>query len=170
VLIYTSATLALTLDASQNATFAGLVIPSQTIGIKGTTTNNNAQAGSDGEVITASASAVSLTTATSANVTSVSLTAGDWDVYSQVLVTPAGTTTTAGSMAGINSTTATLPASTDTSYVQVIFTGTGTNQSIQPGVKRISLSSTTTEYLVVNQTFAISTCTAQGSITARRVR
>ena len=51
--------------------------------IIGTTTNDDAAAGKIGEYQSAGigfGSAISLTTATPANVTSISLTAGDWDV------------------------------------------------------------------------------------------
>ena len=62
-------------------------------GLAGVTTNSNAAAGIVGEYISssiASGSAVSLTTGVSANVTSISLTAGDWEVYGQGFRRPAG--------------------------------------------------------------------------------
>ncbi|MEF1435483.1 hypothetical protein QWU86_11715, partial [Neisseria gonorrhoeae] len=83
-----------------------------TAGIVGTTTNNNANAGSDGEFISSSVvvgSAVALTTNVTANVTSITLTAGDWDVAGTVSINPARSTTIAAVIAGISNTTATLP-------------------------------------------------------------
>jgi hypothetical protein len=52
--------------------------------IPGTATNDDAAAGKLGEIISSNivvGSAVSLTTNTPANITSLSLTAGDWDVW-----------------------------------------------------------------------------------------
>ncbi|MDP2325295.1 MAG: hypothetical protein Q8N51_14890, partial [Gammaproteobacteria bacterium] len=65
------------------------------IAIEGTNTNDAAAAGYIGELIgstIASGSAVSLTTATNANVTSISLTAGDWDVWGAITYNHGGST------------------------------------------------------------------------------
>src|SRR5260221_11377663 len=61
---------------------------SQTVSFVGSTTNDSAVAGNIGEIVTATlatGSAVVLTTNTTANVTSISLTAGDWDVTGTVV-------------------------------------------------------------------------------------
>jgi hypothetical protein len=79
---------------------SGAITPSQTAGIVGTTAANNANAGSIGELITATASGVALTTGTTANVCSISLTAGDWEVSGAISLGNAGnnmTFITAGS-------------------------------------------------------------------------
>jgi hypothetical protein len=59
-----------------------------------------------GEFFTASATAVSLTSGAMANVTSISLTAGDWDVSGVVEFNPAGTTGIAYMYAGISTVSA----------------------------------------------------------------
>lgn len=140
--------------------------------IRGTGTNNNASAGIVGEYIESkvvSGSAVSLTTATSANVTSISLTAGDWDVEGSVNVAAVGGTFTSRG-AGINTTSATIP--TDGSELLNTTLTTAQNVTIPFSATRvrISVSSTTTVYLVTRATFAAGTVTAYGQITARRVR
>jgi hypothetical protein len=138
----------------------------------GTTTNNNASAGSIGEYVEsliASGSAVSLTTATSANVTSISLTAGDWDVQGNVNFNETVSTVSARS-AGINTTSATVPSDGSEAYCGVQSTLATETNSITLPRKRISVSSTTTVYLVGKATFSAGTCSEFGQINARRVR
>jgi hypothetical protein len=79
---------------------------------KGSATNDSAAAGYIGELLTvtvASGSAVSLTTATSANIATLSVTAGDWDCSAQVTHNAAATTSVTLLQIGISVTTATLP-------------------------------------------------------------
>ena len=140
----------------------------------GTNTNNNANSGTLGEYVSstiASGSAVSLTTATTANVTSISLTAGDWDVFGQVSYTPAGTTTASAYSCGINTTSATLPTAPGAIFTLAGLSFTaGTAQNFGIVDTRLSISSTTTVYLVAQATFAVSTMKAYGFIGARRRR
>lgn len=142
----------------------------------GTTTNDNAPAGGIGEVVTASVasgSAVSLTSTTAANVTSVSLTAGDWTVCGNVLFTLGGTTTSTVSQAAFSSTSATLPTAPAGGWSEWKNGGatwTGNIPSRDVTCHRASVASTTTYYLVVNNTFATSTTVAYGTIYARRER
>ncbi len=147
----------------------GTFTPSQTNGIVGTTTNNNANAGSVGEYVTATGTAVSLTNNTPANCTSISLTAGDWDVYGSALFNPAGTTTTAAILVGISTTSATTPAAPLYSILGLAAPAGVGNSLVAPS-QRISLASTTTVYLVTNAIFAVSNMTVTGQIWARRRR
>ena len=148
---------------------------SSTSGIIGTTTNNNAAAGSVGEVIQsqiAIGSAVSITSNAVTNLTSISLTAGDWDVWGNVNFFPNTTTTLTNIRCGISTTTAVLP---DASLNSSMYAGaqTGANlpqQGLAAPYQRISLASTTTVYIVALTVFSISTCTMGGMITARRAR
>jgi hypothetical protein len=72
---------------------SGLITPSSTIGIKGTATNDSAQAGSVGEVSdTNNLTGVSLTNNTAVNTSSISLTAGDYEVSGVVQFTAGGST------------------------------------------------------------------------------
>jgi hypothetical protein len=164
-----------------NTVGAGLTMPSitfnTTTGIVGTTTNNDAAAGSVGEFVSsviAAASAVSVSTGTIKDITSISLTAGDWDVWGNVVfLFPASTNYTA-LLSWISSTSVTQP---DASLISDLSTGAGgavpgggSAISVVPLMRRFSLSGTTTIYLSSQQVFTVSTLTACGGIYARRVR
>lgn len=143
--------------------------------IVGTTAVGNAAAGSVGEFISSnipSGSAVSLTTGAAANVTSISLTAGDWDVWGEVVSLPAGTTTQSTVIGGIGTTSATVPTLGTAS--PVVFSQyappAGTSVFVNVGTGRINVSSTTTVFLVAQVSFGVSTCSAYGVISARRRR
>jgi hypothetical protein len=154
-----------TLNASSTIT------PSQTAGIVGTTTNNNANTGSFGEYQTATNSATSLTNGTPANATSISLTAGDWDVSGVARFNPGGSATTSNMTAGISTTSATFGAFQTYTVTVVPFSSTsGNSTTIPTPAVRISVASTTTVYLVAVCAFSASTMTADGFIRARRVR
>jgi len=140
----------------------------------GSATNDSANAGNIGELISASlasGSAVSLTTATAKTVTSISLTPGDWDVHGVVVSFPAGSTVVTLAAASISTTNNALTAlgSEGVNYIAG-GTPTSTLYSLPTGTVRISLSATTTVYLVAQLNFSVSTATAYGAISARRVR
>lgn len=155
-------------------TASGLITPSSTVGIKGTATNDSVQAGSIGEFISStitSGATVSLTTATSTNVTSISLTAGDWDVFGTAAFSPAGSTTVTQLQAGVSTTSGTLPTPPNGGYVSLNTTwATGVGELFTVGTSRALLTTTTSYFLVVNGTFAVSTMGAYGFIGARRRR
>lgn len=148
---------------------SGTITPSQTNGIVGTTAANNANAGSVGEYVTATGTGVSLTSSTPANITSISLTAGDWDVTGNIYFTPAGTTVPSALLSAISTTSATVPAAPGFAILALPFTAGAANALAAP-VTRVSIASTTTVYLVGNAIFTVSTLTATGAIRARRVR
>lgn len=143
----------------------------------GTTAVGNAAAGSVGEFLSAnvqSGSAVSLTTGTAKTVTSISLTAGDWDVWALAGFHPnVGTTNASTFLAGISATTNTLPSEpwlggyAGLGIVNQLTSG-DYNLSVPP--TRINISSTTTYYLVAQSTFSTSTMAGYGTIMARRRR
>lgn len=148
-----------------------------TPGIVGVTNASNATAGNVGEVISAkvlAASAISLTTATPANVTSISLTAGDWDVVGNVAFVANAGTTISAIAAGMNTTSATFVTdSSDNGFPYSNIAATLTTASTNRlGISRwrVNVSTTTTVYLIASATFGTSTMTAYGAIVARRVR
>jgi hypothetical protein len=143
------------------------ITPSSTSGIVGTATNDNANAGSIGEYVTATGSGVALTTSTPANITSVSLTAGDWDVSGNVQYTTSAVTGTAfwASISTVSGTNGGLGA-----LINFQFTSSGLNTFLPTPVVRISVASTTTVYLVGEINFASGTASGSGIIRARRVR
>lgn len=149
----------------------GTFTPSSTNGIVGTTTNDNANAGSVGEFLTNTTSGTSLTTGTAANATSVSLTAGDWDVecISQFVIN-AGTTTTI-ILTGVSTTSATFGAFQQNQVVAGISATSGTGSvTLCSPVVRISIAGTTTVFAIASSTFSGGTSTVNGFIRARRVR
>lgn len=142
--------------------------------IKGTVTNDNAAAGYVGEAVTstvASAAAVALTSTIWANVTSISLTAGDWDVSGMVGFKPDPTTGLYFLIGGIGLDSASSLPELDRAIVMPggIVSPYVSLQMVVPQ-KRLSLAATTTVYLVVDGAFDTSTLGAFGTLTARRVR
>jgi len=153
------------------ATATSLVFSPTTNGIIGTTTNNNAPAGSVGEVISSTvldASAVDVPNLTATAVTSISLTPGDWDVFGNIFATFSAST---GSQAysWIGNGGFGFP---DNSQIA----GAGFNSNVATGIgiatltNRISLSVTTTIYLCAYTAFPAGTSKASGNIIARRRR
>lgn len=142
--------------------------------LPGTATNDNAASGNVGEYITASAGSVSISNNTPKDITSISLTAGDWDVTGNITVIPAASTVVTSVTGWISTTSATQPSPPNNGAFYTSFqswtTGTSPNFSANVGTMRLSLSSTTTVYFSTNLTFTTSTAAASGFIRARRVR
>jgi hypothetical protein len=145
--------------------------------IVGVTDGSNAAAGSVGEFVSSTVltgAAVSLTTGTTANVTSISLTAGDWDIRGVVALNKGSTTSVTTEAAAITTVSATYPALglTNSALIRnqaTTYNGTTAGAVIPVGVTRLNITSTTTVYLVANCTFTVSTMSAYGAIEARRV-
>ncbi len=142
------------------------------LAFKGTATNDSAAAGYVGEYLSANTNTVSMTTATPVTITSVSLTAGDWDVEGTLQYNAAAGTLMTDAKAGINTTTNVLPtAMTAGGYVAIdAAAAAGVGHTLSTGSQRVSLASTTTVYLVGQATFTVSTMTGSGFIRARRIR
>jgi hypothetical protein len=143
--------------------------------LPGEASNGNAAAGEIGEYISssvASGSAVSLTTGVTVNVTSISLTAGDWDLRGGVFLTNVGTPTAlVGAISTVSATVPALGTPTE-SLFQLLGSGftVGATQVLPLGTSRQSLSGTTTFFLVAIENFTGGAATAYGKISARRVR
>jgi hypothetical protein len=141
--------------------------------IVGTISGGNAATGSVGEYLTATNTATALTTATGANCTSLSLTAGDWDIQATNTFTTAGTTNVVSIYTGVSTTSATVGALGTYTKIQNasggIVPGNTTTTMISP-VSRVSISSTTTVYAFAQASFTVSTMTCDGFIRARRIR
>ena len=146
--------------------------------IPGTATNDAASAGNIGEYVSSTlliGSAVSLSNGTAADVTSISLTAGDWDVWGSVFFSPQTTTSITQFFGWTSATSATQPTFPNNGAVFVTSYAAGTvfgtsNNSFNIGMQRITLSSTTTIYLSAKAAFSVSSLNAYGFIGARRVR
>lgn len=162
------------------ATATSLAFSPTTGGIIGTTNADSPTAGDVGEVISSIllvGSAVSLTSLTAANVTSISLTAGDWDVWGEIWFNAASTTLPSSISGAISTSTGTFPtvpavatAASSMVFAAVAF-GAAAEQNILPVVPcQINVNSTTTVFLIARSGFTTSTLSAYGKIMARRRR
>ena len=149
--------------------------PVVTADVPGTTAGDSAATGSVGESVRATASSVSVTTTnTFQDATSISLTAGDWDVsvsgafarngatWQEVdlAVTPNSGNTTAGAVDGDN-------------YVYSGWTSsaaTPSSMSLAIPTFRVSVTSTTTYYLKIFSLFSAGNPLFNGRVSARRAR
>lgn len=157
------------------ATGTSLTFSPTTGGIVGTTTNDNTSAGDVGEIIESEilvGAVVTLATGTNKDITSISLTAGDWDVWGNVIINPAAGTTTTSIAAWVNTVSITGPTIPNKgAYEARQYSGFASAvQGVSIGQRRYSLSGTTTIYLTCVCNFAVSTCTAYGYVGARRRR
>lgn len=142
--------------------------------VLGTTTNDAASAGYVGELIEgvrAQASAVGVGGA-GVDITSVTLTAGDWDVGANVafLGAPVGGTRFA---IGVGTTSAAVPATAaqgNTTHGTSVAPTASAESSLAIVPFRVSLAATTTYYLTAVANFSSGSTTAAGRLSARRVR
>ena len=143
-----------------------------TSGIIGTTTNDSAAAGSVGEeiqsIILSGSGGVTLTTETALSIGDITLDNGDWDIWGNIVFS--GNTALLNiteAIGGISTTDDTLP---DVAY-QSSINGVTTDRYGAPlPCYRVSLTSSTTFYLVAYATFAAGGVQAYGGIYARRRR
>lgn len=152
------------------------LLPTGNVNIQGCTDGSSAAITDVGAIISSIVlvgSAVSLTTGTPANVTSMILTAGDWDIYGSVSISVNGTTTISSFTSAINTVSATIPLGgvlgKSFQNLNLTFT-TGSPITLDAGNCNLSVSSNTTVYLIALVDFAVSNADAYGSIYARRRR
>ncbi len=162
---------------TSDVTFGSVTFSPTTKGIVGTTTNNNAAASYVGEFISSvvlAGAAVAITTSTSTDITTIALTAGDWDVWGTLWTNPAAGTITTSVAVGVATTSATLPPTSAigqaTQHIRGISTAATEICILNSGTTRMSLAAPTTIYLVGFISFTTSTMSAFGSLCARRVR
>jgi hypothetical protein len=145
----------------------GAYLPKQ-----GVTDGSDAPTGQIGEVISSVVTTgVTLATNVIANVSSISLTPGDWDVQGEVWInfgTGGGTST----HAYINTASAIPnPVALGTARFSLLANFAASGFAVLPlSPSRASLSATTTYYLITLAAFPSGTTTATGKIWARRVR
>ncbi len=147
--------------------------PAWTIDHIGTNTNDSAAAGYVGEyILSQNTAGTSLTQNVVTNITSITLSAGDWDVSGNVNLTYTTTNSTTFTLqGGITTTSATLGA-LDTYSQFVVHAGNAATQTqifASPEV-RLSLSTSTIVYLIGFANGGLSSITGRGTIRARRVR
>lgn len=162
---------------NSNWTAGSLTFSPTTQGIVGTTTNDSASAGYVGEFVSANrayASPLALTNNIITNLTSISLSAGDWDVYGNVINNNSNDYIQY-LYAWTNTVSVTLPSEVNNVGL-TLFGSAGGNtvrstqfSTIAP-YQRYSLSTTTTIYLIAQTSSNAGTNNCSGSIYARRVR
>jgi hypothetical protein len=150
-------------------TVTGALTPSSAAGLIGSNGTGDANTGSWGEYQNTSTLTTSLTSATAANCTSISLTAGDWNVWGVVKFTPGAGATPVGVISDISTTSATLGTDDTQQALNVTF-ATATAIKLATPMVRLRLSATTTVYVVGFSIFSGGTETCDGYIRARRVR
>lgn len=157
---------------SGTPTLTSVAFNPTTGGVVGTTTNDNASAGYVGEFVSSvipAASAITLTNDTNVDVTSISLTAGDWDVWGNVTMVSKGTAANA-LFVWVSSTSATVPDASLYGGISMIAAGSLENGTAFSAPQlRFSLSGTTTIYLTAYKG-GTDNGTACGGIYARRAR
>jgi hypothetical protein len=140
----------------------------------GTTTNDDAAAGKIGEVARSYQGSLQTiaSSATYINVTSISLTAGDWVVDGIVQFSANGAT-----MTTVNAAISTNSANTTTDHVEgdnwinsTNLPNASADSAVTISGYRISVSSTTTVYLKASSNFSAGNPKALGRISARRPR
>jgi hypothetical protein len=139
----------------------------------GTASNDSAATGYVGEyVFSQNTAGTSMTQNVVTNITSITLSAGDWDVSSNVNLTYTTTNSTTFTLqGGITTTSATLGA-LDTYSQFVVHAGNAAAQTqifASPEV-RLSLSTSTIVYLIGFANGGLSSITGRGTIRARRAR
>lgn len=158
--------------SSTTQTFTGVkTFETQLIG-KGTATNDAAAAGYIGEFVSANGTGTSGNTqGTAINLASISLTAGDWDVQGSADLSNASISSPTRYRVGISLTTATLELGSG-GYSNFPASLLASVATLPTGIRRISVASTTTVYLVAecSGTSGSFSTTTTSIITARRVR
>ena len=141
--------------------------------ITGTTTNDNAAAGQVGEYIESVVSAVNASaTATWGDMTSITLTAGDWDVNLQSTCRMNSATMTGQPTIGIGTASGNNSAGLTygTTRSDGIIPTAGLDSSAVIAGVRKSLASSTTIYAKLSASYSAGTPQFYGRISARRVR
>lgn len=118
-------------------------------------------------------SGVALTTATAATITGVALTAGDWECRGTSSRTLAASTSVTKLTSSLSAAATTIGAqgSNATLITQTaanVMGAAGEDQHLGPA--RVSLAATTNEYIVMADTFTVSTNVGFGNVTCRRAR
>ena len=143
--------------------------------LPGTATNDTPAAGNVGEYISAQlalGSAVALTTGTPVNLTSIPLTAGDWEVWAAVWFSPAATTSITQLIGSHGTTSGVISANLDhvvqDSFAAEVPTALQLNRILP--MTRYLLAASGTIFLNAQATFTVAGLSAYGIINARRRR
>lgn len=146
------------------------VTPSSTLGIIGTVAQDNANPGSVGEYIqNFQTVGVPAPSTVAVNATSVSLTAGDWDVSGLVQFFASGGAAIITEIASISTFSASTGVFGQFTTLAIAHTANASDTIATPTV-RVNLSATTTVFVVAAAAYPSGTVVVNGFISARRVR
>lgn len=171
----TLAILGLAQTWSATQTFSSIAFSPTTSGILGSTAGDAASAGVVGEILEQNipaGSAVSLVNNTAKTVATITLTAGDWDIWGDAVFVANTGTTTGALVCSLSTTTnvqGTPPNGGAYNSLTLAF-GTASTNSLPCGMMHLSVATNTSIFLVGTANFAASTETAYGYIGARRRR
>ena len=163
------------ISASGNILTLGSLTPSQTGGIVGTTTNNNANSGSVGQLLeteTSASVAVSMTSVSASTVCVLPLGPGDYDVWATVGYATSAGTSTSVMAASISTAIGALtgPPNGGAYAGYDITQGAGQSAVFPVGQRRLRIATSTNACLVTQCTFSGGAKSAYGYIAARRRR
>jgi hypothetical protein len=151
--------------------FSGNIIPTSTVGIQGTTTNDSPAVGSWGYNYAPSTSGTSMTTNTPVNCASQAVSAGQWGVAGVIIFSPSAASP-AQLIAGANTASATLPTAglyTSLQFAASTLTAGG-SQAVPAPFQVIKLAASGTIYLVGQMGFGSGTATCAGTLQIWRMR
>ncbi len=145
------------------------------VGLSGTATNNNAAAGNIGEFAESTVlvgGGASVVSGVVTNITSLSLTAGDWETWGNIALAPSGGATITGIQGWMSQTSGMVPTYPNTGGIFLLGGGLSIQNSIivPVGRQRQSLASTTTVYLTGDVLFSGGAVVIYGYLAARRIR
>lgn len=149
---------------------ASVYCPAAVGQLPGIATNVAATVGNIGEVLTATGSAVALTSGAGKTVTSKLITAGDWDIWCSFKYVPAAGTTTTITYSSLSTVADTVSAQVgDSTRIETAFAASDPIMYSTP-ISAVALNSSTTYFCIGFATFGVSTMTADAMIVARRRR
>ena len=134
---------------------------------KGQTGASTVTAGYMGELQSSIVTAVAISNSTVTQVTSLSLTAGNWIVYGNIYTVPASTTTQSYIKGAIDATTATITANRSAQIAASVAATDPVGLTVP--CMNVNISGTTIYYLNAYVAYATSTLTIDGQLFARRV-
>lgn len=160
---------------SGDFTVSGIITANGQLIGKGTSTNDNAAAGYIGEYTSSfinSGSAITLTNNQFSDVTSISLTAGDWDVSSVSLFTESVVGTVTSIFFGVSDVSGNAIGGTkgDSYVISSAIPNASGDSGGSVANWRVSITTTTPIYLKARVNALSGTYLAYGRISARRVR
>jgi hypothetical protein len=141
----------------------------------GVTDGSAAAPGDVGEIISSMillGAAVPVTSGAIANVASITLTPGDWDITGSVVTDPAGTTVTQTISGGISTSSAARPGNLGDGFsiISGVSTGAGQLLSVAVSLRPLNVTVATAVFLIGQAVFTVSTMAIYGTIIARRMR